>query len=456
MTDMLVPGTAVTADPTAVRPGLLAVPGEAAYDEARMAWNLAVDQRPAAVALPCDADEVAEVVRHAADRGLRVTAQSTGHNAGPLGDLSDTILIRTHLMRGVQIDAGAQIARAEAGALWMDVVGPAAEHGLAALHGSAPDVGVVGYTLGGGVSWYSRKYGVASSRVLAIEVVTADGERIRTDRRQNADLFWALRGGGGSFAIVTAIEFELIAVGAIQAGGLWFPVERSAEVWHAWREWAPTLPDAVSTSVRILNIPPTPEAPEALRGKSFALVLVSVLGEPADADAALEPLRALGPMMDTVVPTEIKDMVHLAMDPPTPVPVVGTTAVFDELTPEAVDEIVAQAETAKSLVVTYMTLGGGAQGRSTPGGAMTAVDAPYLFFAAGIAAPPMKDATVAEMAVVEHAIKAHASRREYQNFAERTVDPDRFFGAEVHARLREVKRAVDPEGRIRANHDIVG
>src|SRR3954452_5380063 len=205
MTDMLVPGAAVTADPTAVRPGLLAVPGETAYDEARVAWNLAVDQRPAAVALPCDADEVAEVVRHAADRGLRVTAQSTGHNAGPLGDLSDTILIRTHLMRGVHIDAGAQVARAQAGALWRDVVGPAAEHGLAALHGSAPDVGVVGYTLGGGISWYSRKYAVASSRVLAIEVVTADGERIRADRRQNADLFWALRGGGGSFAIVTAI-----------------------------------------------------------------------------------------------------------------------------------------------------------------------------------------------------------------------------------------------------------
>src|SRR3954469_16819086 len=158
MTDMLSPATQAV-DPTAVRPGLLALPGEAAYDEARVAWNLAVEQRPAAVALPTDADEVAEVVRHAAERGLRVTAQGTGHNARPLGDLSDTILIRTHLMRRVQIDAPAMVARAEAGALWQDVVGPAAEFGLAALHGSAPDVGVVGYTLGGGISWYSRKYG---------------------------------------------------------------------------------------------------------------------------------------------------------------------------------------------------------------------------------------------------------------------------------------------------------
>src|SRR3954451_15705863 len=310
MTDMLSPATQAV-DATAVRPGLLALPGDAAYDESRVAWNLAVEQRPAAVALPTDADEVAEVVRHAAERGLRVTAQGTGHNAGPLGDLSDTILIRTHLMRRVQIDAPAMLARAEAGALWMDVVGPAAEFGLAALHGSAPDVGVVGYTLGGGISWYSRKYGLASSRVLAIELVTADGEHIRADRRHHADVFWAMRGGGGSFGIVTHLEFELIRIPQVHAGVLWFPVERASEVLHAWREWAPQLPDHVSTSARILNIPPIPEAPEALRGKSFALVLVSVLADAAEADRVLEPIRALGPMMDTVQPTALENMIHL-------------------------------------------------------------------------------------------------------------------------------------------------
>src|SRR4051812_21996321 len=148
MTDMLVPGavTRPAPDPSPVRPGPLAIPGGAPYDEPRVAWTLAADQRPAPAALPADADEVADVVRHAADCGLRVTAQGTGHNAGPLGDLSDTILIRTHLMRGVHIDADHRVARAQAGALWMDVAGPAAAHGLAALHGSSPDVGVVGYT----------------------------------------------------------------------------------------------------------------------------------------------------------------------------------------------------------------------------------------------------------------------------------------------------------------------
>jgi FAD/FMN-containing dehydrogenase len=453
MTDMLSPATQAV-DATAVRPGLLAVPGDAAYDESRVAWNLAVEQRPAAVALPTDADEVAEVVRHAAERGLRVTPQGTGHNAGPLGDLSDTILIRTHLMRRVQIDAPAMVARAEAGALWMDVVGPAAEFGLAALHGSAPDVGVVGYTLGGGISWYSRKYGTAASRVLAIEAVTAAGEQVRADRHRHADLFWALRGGGGSFAIVTAIEFELIAVGAIQAGGLWFDVDRASEVWHAWREWAPTLPDHVSTSVRVLNVPDMPGPPEAIRGKSFAIILVSVIGDEAEAERVLAPLRALEPAMDTVVRTQPKDMVHLAMDPPTPVPAVGVSAIIDDFTPEVVDAIVEQATSAKSLVVAYVTLGGGAQGRRQASAAMAGLDAPYAFFAAGIAPPPMKEMTEAEMGAVKAAVAPHASDRDYLNFAERATDLERFFGAETYARLREVKRAVDPEGRIRANHDI--
>src|SRR3954453_15993454 len=307
MTDMLVP-PAPAVDAADLRPGLLVVPGDEAWDASRAAWNLAVDQRPAAVALAAGAEDVVAVVRYARERGLRVTGQGTGHNAGPLGDLSDVILVKTHRMRGVHIDPEMQVGRVEAGGLWEDVVGPAAAHGLAALHGSSPDVGVVGYTLGGGMSWYSRRYGLASSRVLAIEVVTADGRHLRADRRHHADLFWALKGGGGGFGIVTHIEFELIQLGAIQAGGLWFPVERAAEVLHAWREWAPQLPDTVSTSARILNVPPMPEIPEPIRGKSFALVLVSVLGDEDEADAQLAGLRALGPAMDTVKPTTVAEM----------------------------------------------------------------------------------------------------------------------------------------------------
>jgi FAD/FMN-containing dehydrogenase len=315
-------------------------------------------------------------------------------------------------------------------------------------------VGVVGYTLGGGMSWYARRYGLASSRVLAVELVTADGEHIRADRRHHADVFWAVKGGGGSFGIVTHLEFELVQVGAIQAGGLWFPVERASEVLHAWREWAPQLPEGVTTSARILNVPPMPHIPEPIRGKSFALVLVSVLGDEEEANAHLAPLRALGPVMDTVKPTEVGEMTQLAMDPPTPVPAKSAHAVFDELTAEAVDVIVAQATAAKTLVVAHLTLGGGAMGRPVGGGAVTHIDAPVTFFAAAIAPPPLAELAEAEMATFEEALEPFVAQRAYLNLKERAADPRTFWDPATYARLQAVKHTVDPHGYIVANHGV--
>ncbi len=161
--------------------GAIHLPGDPGYDEARMPWNVAVDQRPAAVAYPGNADEVSAVVRAAAEAGLRVAPQGTGHNAGPLGSLEDVVLLRTSAMTAVTIDADRQVARVEAGALWLDAVEPAAQAGLAALHGSSPDVGVVGYSLGGGLGWYARKLGLATNSVTAVEVVIGDGSIVRAD-----------------------------------------------------------------------------------------------------------------------------------------------------------------------------------------------------------------------------------------------------------------------------------
>src|SRR5690242_11555724 len=166
--------------------GDFVTPDEPSWDEARLAWNLAVDQRPAAVALPETVEDIAEVVRYARANGLRVAGQATGHNAHPLAEgLESTVLVKTHRMRDVQIDAVSRVARVEPGTLWMDVTEPAGEHGLAPLAGSSPDVGVAGYVLGGGISWLGRKYGLAANSVVAIELVNAEGEVIRADTVQN-------------------------------------------------------------------------------------------------------------------------------------------------------------------------------------------------------------------------------------------------------------------------------
>ena len=436
--------------------GSVVLPGEDAWDEARQAWNLAVDQRPAMVALPAGTADVQALVDFAHTAGLRVAMQGTGHNAAPMGPLDGTVLVKTSEMRGVSIDAEARIARAEAGALWLDVTAPASELGLAPLAGSSPDVGVVGYTLGGGLSWLGRRYGLASNRLLSVELVTADGELVRASRRERPELFWALRGGGGSFGAVVAIEFELIPMRTVHAGMLMFPWERSREVLHAWREWTATVPDTVTTAARIMQMPPLPDLPEFLRGRGLVVIDGAILESDERAAELLAPLRALGPEMDTfeAVPPVALSRIH--MDPEQPVPVLSDTALLAGVSAEAIDELVELAGPGSGSPLLMLELRhlGGALGRDA-GGALGRFEGEYVYFAAGI---PMDDGVAAALeahfALVAGVLAPHASGRQYSNFAERAVDPAAFYGEETYARLRRVKADVDPLELFRGNHDI--
>src|SRR3954462_3018839 len=202
--------TAVDTDELRARiEGAVVAPQDETWDEARAAWNLAVDQRPALAPTPQSAADVVAIVDFARERGMRVAPQGTGHNASAIATLERTILVKTSALRDVVIDVAGRRARAGAGVLWAEFTGPASEHGLSPLAGSSRDVGVVGYTLGGGPSWLSRRHGLAANSVLAIELVTADGRLVRCDRDHEPELFWALRGGGGSFGGVNAVQFVL-------------------------------------------------------------------------------------------------------------------------------------------------------------------------------------------------------------------------------------------------------
>src|SRR5215469_17720428 len=366
---------------------LFLTPGDPGWDDARLAWNLTVDQHPAAVALPGSVEDVVSAVRYARAHGLRVAAQGTGHNAGPLGSLAGTILVKTAAMRQVSIDPGAQTARAEAGAVWRDVVEAAAKHGLAALAGTSPDVGVVGYTIGGGISWLGRAYGLAANNVTAIEMVTADGRFVRADACSEPDLFWALRGGGGSFGVVTAIELRLFPIREVYGGSLWWPIVAGESVLQAWRELTQSgLPDEFTTSFRFMRFPPLPEIPEPVRGRWLAVVDVVHLGTPAEADRLLVPLRALGPVDDTIQTMPVRALSHLHSDPGHPVPGVADGLVLSSLTPEAAGAMtrVAGAGAASLLTTVELRHAGGEMRRVRPGnGALAAVQADYALFAAG-------------------------------------------------------------------------
>ena len=392
------------------------------------------------------------LVDFARTRGLRVAMQGTGHNASPMGPLDDTMLVKTSEMRGVEIDERNCIARVEAGAQWLDVTGPASEAGLAPLAGSAPDVGIVGYTLGGGLSWLGRKYGLAANRLLSADVVTADGKLVRASRHENPDLFWALRGGGGNFGAVVAIEFELIPMRTVYAGMLMFPAERSREVMHAWREWTAQVPDSVTTSFRIMNLPPLPDIPEFLRGRSIVIIDGAVCEDAARAEELLAPLRALGPEMDTFADMAPVGLSYIHMDPEDPMPGMSDSAILDGLSPEVVDAIVDVAGPGSGSPILMVELRhiGGALGRYA-GGALSRFDGEYLYFAAGV---PMDPAVVAALeahfALVGAAIAPHKQGRQYLNFAERATDPVAFYGEERYARLRQIKAEVDPLEIFRA------
>ncbi len=431
-------------------------PEDEGWDVARRAWNLALDQRPAAVAFPESAADVGEVVGYARAAGLRVAPQGTGHNASPLGDLSDTILLKTERMRGVTIDPEARTARVEAGVLWIEVVRAAAKHGLATLAGSSPDVGVVGYTVGGGVSWLGRKYGLSANNVEAVELVTADGRHVRADRDNEPDLFWAVRGGGGAFGIVTALELRLFPHEEVYAGILWFPIERAAEVLQTWREITQSdLPDSLTTVGRILQLPPLPMIPEPVRGKSFAIVEVIQVGSPFEAEAHIAPLRKLGPAMDTLAMVPLEALSHLHMDPEEPVPGAGTGTMLAELTPEAIDAFVDVVPGSPLLSAEIRHIGGELKRARPEHGALAAIDAEYAVFAVGMApTPEAKVSTEIAAHTVKQVLEPWAARHMYLNFAEGSEDARTFWSEQAYHRLRRIKAKVDPTGLIRSNHEV--
>ena len=430
-------------------------PGDVDWDEARLAWNLTVDQRPAAVVLPESAADVAATVAFAKAHGLRVAPQGTGHGASAIGDMSDTILLKTERMRGVTIDAENRIARAEAGTIWIEVVGAAAKHGLAALAGSSPDVGVVGYTLGGGLSWLARKHGMAANQVTAIEVVTAAGDIVRTDWANEPDLFWALRGGGGSFGIVTAIEFSLFPISSVYAGVLWFPVDRAAEILKSWRAWTDDLPDEMTSVGRILQFPPIPAIPEPVRGQSFVVVEAIWAGGAAEGARQLEPLRALGPVMDTVMTIPVQELSKLHMDPEGPAPGVSDGGMLDDVDGHLIDLFVERVVGSPILSAELRHLGGAVARRDSRHGAIDAWEAPYSMFAVGVApTPEAREVVGGAVARLRETLAPWEAEHTYLNIAESRRRATSLFSSASYHRLRRIKAIVDPTDLIRSNHPI--
>jgi FAD/FMN-containing dehydrogenase len=426
------------------------------YDAARRAWQLAVDQRPAAVAFPADAGEVAATVRAAREAGLHVAPQGTGHNAGPLGALDRTMLLRTERLGGVWIDPQRRVARVGAGILWDELLAAADEHGLTGLSGSSPDVGVVGYSLGGGIGWLARRHGLQCNRITAVELVTADGECVRADAHNDPELLWALRGGGGSFGIVTALEFELLAVPSAYAGALVWDWRHAGPVLLRWSEWAQAAPDLVTTSARIIQFPVAPEVPEPLRGRRVVMIDGAYAGPADEAAPVLEPLRRLRPEIDTFAEIAPPGLARVHGDPEEPTPVASESRLVADLPRDAIEAFVETAGRGSGsplMIAELRQLGGALARRPDRPSALPVLDGAFLLFAAGLVEGD-DDAVLTHARRVGGALAPWTNGRAYLNFSEHPIDTRRAFDADTFRRLQAVKARLDPYGVIHANHPI--
>nr|WP_274636560.1 FAD-binding oxidoreductase [Microbacterium bovistercoris] len=429
---------------------------DAGYDAARTAWNLAVDQRPFAVALPETEAEVAAVVAAATASGLRIAPQSTGHAAGTLrgADLSGTVIVSLRGLRGVDVDPAARTATVRGSTAWHDLLPVAAEHGLTGLHGSAADISVIGYTLTGGISFYGRRHGLATNTVRAARVVTADGSILTASATENPDLFWALRGGAGAFGVVVELEIDLLPIADVFAGMLLWDGARAVEVAQAWAQWTASAPESATTALRIMHFPPIPELPPFLSGRSVVIVDGAILDTDAAAAAILQPLRALAPELDTFARMPAPGLVDVHMDPPEPAGAVQDHAMLAALDAPAVDAFVSAAFTARPMVSEIRHLGGALGRRPADAGAVGAVIGEHLLSAVQLVPVPdtLPAATAAVRGVVGALSEWHGPGLAL-TFVDDDRDPAGGFG-ESAARLAELKLRYDPEDVFLAAHRV--
>jgi hypothetical protein len=453
--------TAVEPDPAAavaalktLLPGQVVGPDDEAWEAARLGWVVNVDQRPAAVVTVREVEDVVAAVTCAARHGLTVSVQPVGHGATEA--LTGAVLLRTGALQGVEIDTERRVARVEAGVKWGTFLAALEPTGLIAPAGSSPDVSVVGYTLGGGMSWFSRAVGTASQHVEVFEIVDAYGVPARVTADSHPDLFWAMRGGGGDFGVVTAIEMRLVDAGPVLGGRMMWPIEMAYPVLHAYRTATQQAPEELSLWAHLFRFPPMPELPEEIRGRSFVSVDLTYLGGAGELDELLAPFRELPAMVrDSVGQVPLGRLGDIAAEPVDPMPTMETAGLLADLDEATVDRLleVAGASAEIPLAVVQLRHLGGALTRQTEAdGPQGGIGEQYSVFALGVpGVPELVPAIEGAFAAVRGAVAGQLTGRTFFNFRGAETDASSCFSPAAAARLREVKQAVDPDRVFRSN-----
>jgi len=439
--------------------GPLLTAGDDGYDDERLGYDRSVEHRPAMIVGATSADDVVAAVRIARERDLAICVQATGHGACLPAD--GAMLITTRRMTGVRVDREAATATVGAGVRWERVIAEAAVVGLAPLSGSAPFVGAVGYTLGGGLGVLARRYGYAADHVRSFDLVTADAQLLHVTPDDHADLFWGLRGGKDNFGVVTAMTVDLFPVVTLYGGGLFFGADDAASIVNAYVAWTTTVPDEMTSSIALARFPDVDALPEPLRGRFVVHARVAYCG-PADAgERLIAPLRAAGrPILDTVaeIPYTASGTIH--NDPPEPGAAYGETRLLRELDERAVDALLAAAGPQADApdVLELRHLGGALTGPPAIPNAIGHRDAAFTLFSVSVAAPERIDALGAANAALFDALGPWDHGGVFINFlagAHSAGEPVRnAYEPADYERLRALKSTHDPGNVFRLNHNI--
>lgn len=442
--------------------GPVLLPGEDGYAAEAASNNLNNPLVPAIAVGVTSVADVQAVVRFAARHHLPVAVRATGHQTAR--DADGAVLINLERLDEIRIDVAARTARVEGGVRWAAMVDAAAEHGLAPMSGSAPTVSVIGYILGGGQSpVFGRSQGYAADHVRELEVVTADGELRRVTADSEPDLFWALLGGKGNLGVVTAIEFELFPVTEFYGGGVHFAGERMAEVLHAWRTWAPTLPEAATTSIAVQRLPQA-VLPESLPCAFVLHVRFAYLGPAEEGERLFAPIRAAAPpLIDAVQTLPYRKYALIHLDPTEPIPYYDRTTTLREVSPEVVDALVEFAGPGSRnplLSIEIRALGGALDREPAIPNAVPMRGIPYVMFGFGVGGPDQADLLRDWLARMVRTFEPwSAGDRRMVNFLSKdeATTPSQVrlaYGPDRYNRLARIKRRFDPENMFRNNHNI--
>ncbi len=437
--------------------GEVLLPGDPAYDEARTGWNRTVESAPAVIAVARDPADVQAAVRAARRHGLALAVQSTGH--GTLTAADGCLLLKLSAMDDVTVDPVAMTATVGPGATWHQVNAATTAHGLGSLAGRCGTVGVTGYTLGGGAAWLSRTHGYAADSVVSAEVVTAEGGLVRASADEHPDLFWALRGGGGSFGIVRSLTFRLYPAARVFSGMSFYPAERAAAILAAYRAWSAEEPTGMNTAVLLMRLPPAPTVPEALRGRQVVAIRVFAVTDEITGRRQIAPvLDAAGPaLLDAFAerPFAEASTATNGADAP-PMPHRQLLHLFDDVGDDLLELLVTEGLAADApYVFVELRHWGGAMADPGPDPGPTGHrETPYSVLAVAPYLTPDRTAVDHRVDRLDHALADRATGGSFLNLL---TDPDATataFTPENYARLRAIKRRWDPQDVFRPSHHI--